>query len=96
MFPSGTVERFDVSHWYCGEIRRITLVLWRDSTFHTEAVERFDISHWYCGEIRRFTMVLWRDSTFHNGTVERFDGNECCVTQVSLLPVVRISQVPLV
>ena len=57
MFPNGTVERFDVSHWYCGEIRRFTLVLWRDSTFHTGTVERFDVSQWYCGEIRRESML---------------------------------------
>ena len=85
MFHTSTVERFDC----------FTLVLWRDLMFHT-GMKKFDVSQWYCREIRCFTLVLWRDSTFHNGTVERFDGNQCCVTQVSLLPVVQISQVPLV
>ena len=66
MFHTSTVERFDISHWYCEEIRCFTLLLWRDSMFRAGTVERFDVSQWYCGEIRRFTMVLWRDSTFHN------------------------------
>ena len=58
MFHTGTVERFDVSHWYCGEIRCFTPVLWRDSMFHTGTVERFDVSHWYGSEIRGLTLVL--------------------------------------
>ena len=57
-FHNGTVERFDVSQWYCGEIRRFTMVLWRDSTFHNGTVERFDVSHWYGSEIRGLTLVL--------------------------------------
>ena len=64
MFPSGTVERFDVSLWCLIQIfllpNTLGVVCGSDSMFHA-------------GSVCVCVCVEGRDSTFHTGTVERFD-----------------------